>query len=217
MSYEIIKNCRIECDKETGKYYAVIKSACNNVYPHYYEEWTLGKDSKYNFTKEELEKELLLQFFHGNFQKGSSRFRKAVKLIRCNDKHLLDRYYRLDDLYFKVSSRMWKHYNDGPQYERYSKLAAKIREARDSEAKEVLYKYMKGKTKELGNTKVEPFVIIEKSTGYYVSKVTKTKYYTHFIGNKPTIHTSRALWQRVNDSKWWKDHFIIENVSAVLT
>ena len=54
MSYEIVRNCSVLQDKETGKYYAKLKTASNNVYPHYYEEWTLGKDSKYNFTKEEL-------------------------------------------------------------------------------------------------------------------------------------------------------------------
>ena len=106
MSYEIVRNCSVLQDKETGKYYAKLKTASNNVYPHYYEEWTLGKDNKYNFTKEELEKVLLLEFFHGNLQGGSSRFRKTVQEICRFDRHLLDRYYKLDKVYYSVSRRI---------------------------------------------------------------------------------------------------------------
>lgn len=216
MSYEIVRNCSVLQDKETGKYYAKLKTASNNVYPHYYEEWTLGKDSKYNFTKEELEKVLLLEFFHGNLQGGSSRFRKTVQEIRKYDKQLLDRYYKLDKVYYSVSRRIWGTKEKGnPRYERLSALSKKLYEMRDEEAKTVLYNYMKNHTADINARSVTPFVVIEKSTGNYVCKITKTKYFTSCWNNKPHLFTSKELWRRL-DSEWWKEHFIIEQVSAHL-
>lgn len=216
MSYEIVRNCRIEYDKENNKYYAVLKTASNNVYPHYYEEWTLGKDSKYNFTKEELEKTLLLEFFHGNLQGGSSRFRKTVQEIRRFDKQLLDRYYKLDKVYYSVSRKMWSTEDrGGSRYERLSALCKKLYDMRNEEAKTVLYDYMKKHTADINARSVTPFVVIEKSTGNYVTKITKTKYFTSCWGNRPHLFTSKELWRRL-DNDWWKEHFIIEQVSAHL-
>lgn len=217
MSYEIVRNCRIEYDKENNKYYAVLKTASSNVYPHYYEEWTLGKDSKYNFTKEELEKTLLLEFFHGNLQGGSSRFRKTVKQIRTYDKQLLNRYYKLDKVYYSVSRRVWgAEDRGGSRYERLSALSKKLYEERNKEAQNVLYDYMKKHTADINARTVSPFVIIEKSSGTYVTKVTKTKYFTSTWSNRPHLFTSKELWQRVKDSEWWNEHFVIEQVSAMI-
>ena len=90
MSYEIVKNCRVEKAGD-GSYYAVIKSACNNVHPHYYEEWTYGK-GKF-LSKEQLEKDLLLDFFYGNLQRGSSKYRLAAKYC---PKSFLTRYHKME-------------------------------------------------------------------------------------------------------------------------
>ena len=70
MSYEIVKTCRV-VKKDDGFYYAVLKTASNNVYPRDYSEWTYGKDG--SLTKEEIEKTLLLDFLHGNLKGGNSK------------------------------------------------------------------------------------------------------------------------------------------------
>lgn len=64
MSYEIVSRLRLE--KNENGWYAVIKSCSNNVYPHWHEEWTFGKDK--GFTKEQLQAEILLNFYHGNLK-----------------------------------------------------------------------------------------------------------------------------------------------------
>lgn len=216
MSYEIVRNCSVLQDKETGRYYAKLKTASNNVWPHYYEEWTYGLGDKH-LTKEELEKMLLLDFFHGNLQGGSSRFNKTVKMIREYDRPLLDRYYKLDKVYYSVSRRMWRAEDrGGSRYERLSNLSKKLYEMRNEEAKTVLYNYMKKNTKDINASKVQPFVIIDKVTGDYVTKVTKTKYFTSVWSNRPHLFDSKELWLRVNRNEWWKEHFIIEQVSAHL-
>lgn len=215
MSYEIVRNCSVLQDKETGRYYAKLKTACSNVWPKYYEEWTYGLGDKH-LTKEELEKMLLLDFFHGNLQGGSSRFRKTVQEIRKYDPQLLNRYYKLDKVYHNASRRMWRAEDrEGSRYERLSALCKKLHEARDNEAKTVLYDYMKKHTADINARKVQPFVVIEKTTGNYVTKITKTKYFTSCWGNRPHFFTSKELWRRL-ENDWWKEHFIIEQVSAHL-
>lgn len=211
MSYEIVKNIRVEKNQDNDFYHVRIKSACNNVYPHYYSEGTYGE--KYNWTKQEAEKSILLDFLHGNLQGGSSRYRKAVKGI---NKEELKQYYRLDRIYSKASSRCWKRYDrnnkENKNYVQACALADKLRDMRDREAKEVLYNYMVTHSKDINATKVEPFVIIEKSSGAYVVKVTKTRFFT---SPYRTAHTSKTLWDRVHDSKWWNDWFIIEQINKV--
>jgi hypothetical protein len=64
MSYEIVSRLRLE--KNENGWYAVIKSCSNNVYPHWHEEWTYGKDKC--LTKEQLQAEILLDFYHGNLK-----------------------------------------------------------------------------------------------------------------------------------------------------
>jgi hypothetical protein len=216
MSYEIVRNCSVLQDKETGRYYAKLKTASNNVWPHYYEEWTYGLGDKH-LTKEEIEKQLLLDFFHGNLQGGSSRFRKTVQMIQKYDRQLLDRYYKIDKTYYSVSKRMWAAEDrDNERYNRLSALSKKLYELRNEEAKNVLYNYMKKNTKDINAKKVHPFVIIEKSSGLYVKKVTKTKYFTGGWNNRPHLFDSKDLWLRVSKSEWWNEHFVIEQVSAHL-
>ena len=85
MSYEIVKTCRV-VKKDDGFYYAVLKTASNNVYPRDYSEWTYGKDG--SLTKEEIEKTLLLDFFHGNLQGGNSKYMTAARY--CTKDYLQD-------------------------------------------------------------------------------------------------------------------------------
>lgn len=77
MSYEIIKNIRIEGDK------VIVKSASNNVYPRDYSEWTMNHRSENNtFTgKRGAEAEIMAGYEEGNFQGGSNRYNRAFRTL----------------------------------------------------------------------------------------------------------------------------------------
>lgn len=102
MSYEIVRNCRVE-KGDDGFYYAVLKTASNNVYPRHYSEWTYSKDG--SLTKEELEKDLLLDFFHGNLQGGNSKYMTAARY--CTKDYLQD-YYKANRVLDKTYSLRFK-------------------------------------------------------------------------------------------------------------
>lgn len=216
MSYEIVKNCSVLKDKESGKWYARIKSASNNVRPLHYCEWTLGLDEQYNYTKEELEKILLLEFLHGNLQRGSSRYRKTVIMVKNHHIQLLNRYYRLDRCIDNIRHRHYKlMFNDNRtplqehRYQQINKLSKKLYDMRDREAKEVLYKFMIEHKDIITNKDVRPYTIQHKYTGEYVTKVTKRSFFTSAISTEPHIFKSRALWERINSGTWWKERFNI--------
>lgn len=76
MSYEIVKTIKInQKDSEVH-----IKSATSNVYPKDYRWWHSSSLSK--ILKEEgmiaLQKELLLQYYEGNFQKSNNDYEKSL-------------------------------------------------------------------------------------------------------------------------------------------
>ena len=102
MSYEIVKNCRI-VQGDDGFYYAVLKTASNNVYPRHYSEWTYREKCK--LTKEELEKDLLMDFFHGNLRGGNSKYMVAARY--CT-KDYLQGYYKTDRVLGKVYELRYK-------------------------------------------------------------------------------------------------------------
>ena len=102
MSYEIVKNCRI-VQGDDGYYYAVLKTASNNVYPRHYSEWNYREKCK--LTKEELEKDLLLDFFHGNLRGGNSKYMTAARY--CT-KDYLQGYYKTDRVLDKVYELRYK-------------------------------------------------------------------------------------------------------------
>lgn len=155
MSYEIVKTLRLE-QKENGSWYAVVKSTSNNVYPKYYSEWTYGKDDKYNFTKEDLQKELLLDFYHGNLKGAkSTKYGKFMSYLgntgriwgcnndksrACNTYHFYDKLrdkLRVDYL-ATTKKGCWEFETE--EYKKYCEQNAKIRQRQDREIKRYLYK-----------------------------------------------------------------------------
>ena len=211
MSYEIVKTCRV-VKGDDGFYYAVLKTASNNVYPRYYSEWTYGEKCK--LKKEELEKDLLLDFFHGNLQGGNSKYMIAARY--CT-KDYLQKYYKADrvldkvyELRYKLRSRLKEV--EG-QEERKQIIEKRMKELeklsrvlyleRNKRGKEGLYKYFK-----TGNMSNIRGVILKTRTLYpaYVSRVNKCSYR---LTNKETILTGKVTVARVLTNKWWKDNFDI--------
>ena len=214
MSYEIVKNCRIVKDDD-GYYFAVLKTASNNVYPRHYSEWTYGKDG--SLTKEELEKDLLLNFFHGNLRGGNSKYMTAARY--CTKDYLQD-YYKanrvLDKVYelrYKLRSRLIALEEVEGQEERRKLIEKRMKELeklsrvlyleRNKRGKEGLYKYFK-----TGNMSNIRGVIIKTHDSYptYVSRVNKCSYR---LTNRRTILTGRVTIAMVLNNKWWKDNFEI--------
>ena len=79
MSYEIVKSIKI--DKENKKVF--LKSSSNNVYPKTYSKWevkTLSKLFKEKGLKE-LQKEIIWQYWLGNFQKTKNNYEKSLILL----------------------------------------------------------------------------------------------------------------------------------------
>ena len=214
MSYEIVKTCRV-VKKDDGFYYAVLKTASNNVYPRNYSEWTYGKDSE--LTKEEIEKTLLLDFFHGNLQGGNSKYMTAAKY--CT-KDYLQKYYKTDrvlgkvyELRYKLRSRLIALEEVEGQEERKQIIEKRIKELeklsrvlyceRNKRGKEGLYKYFK--TGNMSNIKG----VILKTRGVYTEYVSKVNKCSYRLTNKETILTGKATVSRVLTNKWWKDNFEI--------
>lgn len=99
MSYEIIKSLKIRQDSDG--WVADICSHSNNVTPAYYKKWVYseGLDGKFK-TEEDLIKGLLLDFWVGNLQGGSStKIGKFTKFLATQDntwyKDITDRYNHL--------------------------------------------------------------------------------------------------------------------------
>lgn len=212
MSYEIVKTCRV-VKKDDGFYYAVLKTASNNVYPRHYLEWTYGKDG--SLTKEEIEKTLLLDFFHGNLQGGNSKYMTAARY--CTKDYLqgynkanrvLDKSYSLR---FKLRNRLIALEGVEGQEERkqiiekrmkeLEALCCKVRMKRDTYAREGLYKYFK--EGDMSNIKG---VILKTHDSYpnYISRLNKCSYR---LTNKETILTGKATVARVLNNSWWKENF----------
>ena len=213
MSYEIVKTCRVVKKDDDGFYYAVLKTASNNVYPRYYSEWTYGKDG--SLTKEEIEKTLLLDFFHGNLQGGNSKYMTAARY--CTKDYLqdynkanrvLDKVYKLR---YKLRNRLIALEEVEGQEERRKLIEKRMDELeklsrvlyceRNKRGKEGLYKYFK-----TGNMSNIKGVILKTHDSYpsYVSRVNKCSYR---LTNKETILTGKATVARVLNNKWWKDNF----------
>ena len=214
MSYEIVKTCRV-VKKDDGFYYAVLKTASNNVYPRDYSEWTYGKDGK--LTKEELEKDLLLDFFHGNLQGGNSKYMVAARY--CTKDYLQD-YNKanrvLDKTYslrYKLRSRLIALEEVEGQEERRKLIEKRMKEleklsrvlycTRNKRGKEGLYKYFK--TGNMSNIKG----VILKTRGVYTEYVSRVNKCSYRLTNKETILTGKATVARVLTNKWWKDNFEI--------
>ena len=214
MSYEIVKNCRI-VQGDDGYYYAVLKTASNNVYPRHYSEWNYREKCK--LTKEELEKDLLLDFFHGNLRGGNSKYMIAARY--CT-KDYLQGYYKTDrvlgkvyELRYKLRSRLIALEEVEGQEERrkliekrmdeLEALCCKVRMKRDNYAREGLYKYFK--TGNMSNIRG----VILKTRGVYTEYVSRVNKCSYRLTNKETILTGKATVARVLTNKCWKDNFEI--------
>lgn len=215
MSYEIVKTCRV-VKKDDGFYYAILKTASNNVYPRDYSEWTYGKDG--SLTKEEIEKTLLLDFFHGNLQGGNSKYMTAARY--CTKDYLQD-YYKTDrvlnkvyELRYKLRSRLIALEDKEGQEERRKLIEKRMKELeklsrvlyhkRNKRGKEGLYKYFK--EGDMSNIKG---VILKTRGGIYTEYVSKVNKCSYRLTNRKTILTGKATVARVLTNKWWKDNFEI--------
>ena len=214
MSYEIVKTCRV-VKKDDGFYYAVLKTASNNVYPRHYSEWTYGKDG--SLTKEEIEKTLLLDFFHGNLQGGNSKY---MVVARYCTKDYLQGYYKTDrvlgkvyELRYKLRNRLIALEEVKGQEERRKLIEKRIKEleklsralycTRNKRGKEGLYKYFK--ESDMSNIRG----VILKTRGAYTEYVNRVNKCSYRLTNKETILTGRVTVARVLTNNWWKDNFEI--------
>lgn len=95
MSYEIVKNIKIDLKNQK----IFITSASNNVYPHTYSEWECKSLEKILQEKGlvEVEKEILLQYENGNFQKSNNKYQLAVDYARILEEYNKKYNWRLLD------------------------------------------------------------------------------------------------------------------------
>ena len=151
MSYDIVKSIGLK-QNENGFWYAEVTSACNNVRPHYYSKWEYCKNK--NLNKEDLQKNILLDFYYGNFHGGTStKYGKFLQFLggswgcknensrACKTYHFydkLDEKLRKDYLKNDSTNGCWEF--DTPLYERYCTRADKLRKRQDRELKNALYK-----------------------------------------------------------------------------
>ena len=214
MSYEIVKACRV-VKGDDGYYYAVLKTASNNVYPRDYSEWTYGKDG--SLTKEEIEKTLLLDFFHGNLQGSNSKYMVAAKY--CT-KDYLQGYYKTDrvlgkvyELRYKLRSRLIALEEVEGQEERRKLIEKRMKELeklsrvlyhkRNKRGEEGLYKYFKE------GDMINIRGVILKTRGAYTEYVSRVNKCSYRLTNKETILTGKATVARDLTNNWAKDNFEI--------
>ena len=79
MSYEIVKGIQFRDSSEVW-----IKSACNNLYPRHFGWWHCKSLTKVlrEKGKVEAEKEILLQYWNGNFQGTNNLYDRSVQYFR---------------------------------------------------------------------------------------------------------------------------------------
>jgi len=78
MSYDIVKSIKVK----DGRVF--IKSASNNVYPHYYDEWESSSLTKIlqEEGQEKLDIAVLREFESGNFQGNAGKYTKPLVVLR---------------------------------------------------------------------------------------------------------------------------------------
>lgn len=149
MSYEKVKSICLK-QNENG-WYAVINSACNNVRPLYYCKWEYCKDK--GLSKEELQKNILLDFYYGNFHNGTAtKYGKFLQFLggywgcknnesrACNTYHFYEKLRdRIREDYLKTTKNSCWEFGT-KEYENYRKLDNKIKNREIRELKNALYK-----------------------------------------------------------------------------
>jgi len=193
MSYEIVKNLRVR--KGDNGYVADVVSASSNEFPKYYNKWTLGKNEGYS--RGELEKRILLDYLHGEFQKGKNKYLDVANLARYFG--YLKKYDRIYTLYNKAlkyasTSRNKKHFLN---------RAEALRQAFYKEGREALYKALMD-----GASSIK-FIIKDKNTGKYVTKINRT---TFVRGYSPKVFDSTSIFREVTENDFWRENFMVEIV-----
>lgn len=205
MSYEIVKSIAIK--QNAQGYYAVITSACNNIRPRHYSKGNYGENQRWS--KEELEKHLLKEFFDGNFQKGNSKYRQAVKLISQDEYDgLFKQYEFLNEQASQLYRQIWTSKNvSTEEYENMCIKAALAREVAEEELMDTLYTFMQSHAECFKRT-IKPYYIKARS-GDYIGYLTRRRY-SYSCGAKE--FTSRAIYNMVTMEKPYKDIFTVEFV-----
>ncbi len=143
MSYEIVKGFKVDSKKKE----VWLKSSSSNEFPKNYNLWeakTLSKIFKEK-GREELDKEILREFYIGNFQKSSTNYEKSLAL--------LDR----KKYNWNTVSDSWEHIQKPKESFSYDEL------------KEVLYENYQS----YNNRKKGSFIIINTELKMFVAKIGK--------------------------------------------
>ena len=194
MSYEIVRNLKVVNDN--NGYYAIIKSSSNNIRPLDFNTWTYGKGK--NYTKEQLEKHLLLDFYYGNFKGGNSKYNTITQL--ADNSKFMDRFKKLSDIYYKI----WRvRYNRGDaRKQELIKLQDKLDLMRDEEARKSLYAFMLSKPKKVRF--MVRYQYKDGSLGAYVKKINKN---TYRESSEPHIFDNPKIYNEVCNREFWKEHY----------
>lgn len=203
MSYYKVKNISVVKDDE-GYYYISGVFADSCIRPLYYCKGTFGIGKK--LSRVEAEKIALMDFYKGNLQGGSSRYRQVADKEIYNHMHLLNKYKRIDRVAWKASMRAWKADIHTAYWKQACQLADKLQAMADNELKDVLYKLMQDTkpARRAVSGKVEPFALLDKCTGNYAYKVTSSIVRVY---KDPHYFTSAALYDKVTNDKWFIENF----------
>jgi hypothetical protein len=211
MSYEIVKNIRIVPNPENKQeYIAIVKAACNNVTPRYYQTYSYCKGC--GMSKAEVTKEVLYDFWAGNFAGGQSNYNKFIKSIgRFDDipsTEPFKEYLRISKVYAEVINRLWALRNrdkHNPRVKEYSDLSERLDKKMKTVMKDTLYKLFTDKSMQGYKQKnIKPFVVIDKVSGDFVYKVAKRTYYH---GYRKHVFTSARIYNTVIQ---YPDIFLVE-------
>lgn len=222
MSYEIVKSIALK-QNENGFWYAVVTSACNNVRPHYYSKWEYCK--KNNLTKEELQKNILLDFYYGNFHGGTStKYGKFLQFLggswgckneksrACKTYHFydkLDEKLRKDYLKNDSTNGCWEF--NTPLYERYCIRVDKLRKRQNRELKNALYKEFL-EFKPTCKPTIARVWFNNIPTGDYIKQFKnqrKNAYFTDFNNATKFTNTSKLAYiKRLVENNGYKVEFI---------
>lgn len=211
MSYEIVRSIAIK-KSELGFWYAEVTSACNNVYPRYYSKWNCYLNENFK-TKEELQTQILLDFYYGNFHGGTNtKYGKFLKYLGgswgCYNKNskaciLYDNYEKLRDKIryeYLASTKNGYWECDTEEYKQYRLLDGKLRKRQAREVARHLYKEFSN-----FNDKCKPTIIKfwkedeNYRVIYYVLQFSKKRhiYYSQF--NEATRYTSLSKITKVKN------------------
>lgn len=206
MSYEIVKSIALKED-ENGFWYANVTSACNNVRPHYYSKWEYEKDR--NLTKQELQKEILLDFYYGNFHGGTStKYGKFLQFLggSWGCKNEKSRACKTYHFYDKLINKLRNTKENNYKYR-----IAKLRNRQDRELKNALYKEFL-QFKPTCNPTIARVWLNNMPTGNYIKqfkKQRKNAYFTDFNNATKFTNTLKLEYiKRLAEKNGYKIEFI---------